>query len=45
MADIKDPENTLLLETSGPHKTATVRCQRAVCERASELTTTPTYAS
>jgi hypothetical protein len=34
----------LLLETSGPHKTATVRCRRAVCERASELTKTPQYA-
>jgi len=37
--------DVLLLETSGPHKTATVRCKGAVCERASELTKTPQYAS
>jgi hypothetical protein len=36
--------DTLLLETSGPHKTATVRCKRAVCERASDLTKTPSLA-
>jgi len=36
--------DTLLLETSGPHKTATVRCERAACERASDLTKTPQYA-
>ena len=36
--------DTLLLETSGPHKTATVRCKRAVCERASEITKTPSLA-
>jgi hypothetical protein len=36
--------DALLLETSGPHKSATVRCKRAVCERASELTKTPQYA-
>jgi hypothetical protein len=36
--------NVLLLETSGQHKTATVRCSAATCERASELTNTPQYA-
>jgi hypothetical protein len=36
--------DTLLLETSGPHKTATVRCKATACERASEPTKTPQYA-
>ena len=36
--------DTLLLETSGPHKTATVRCKRAECERASDITKTPSLA-
>jgi hypothetical protein len=35
----------LLLETNGRHKAATVRCTRATCERASDLTKTPQYRS
>jgi hypothetical protein len=34
---------TLLLETFGRHKSATVRCTAASCERASELTKTPAF--
>lgn len=37
--------NVLLLETSGPHKTATIRCTAATCERASDLTKTPQFAA
>jgi hypothetical protein len=36
--------DTLLLETNGLHKSATVRCRSAVCERASDLTRTPQLA-
>jgi hypothetical protein len=36
--------DTLLLETNGLHKSATVRCRGAVCERASDLTKTPQLA-